>query len=466
MEIGIFKSIETFSAKVGAFAWGPPMLILLVGTGLYLTSALKGVQFRKLGYSLWLALVRRKEKTDEPGNITHFQALMTALSATVGTGNIAGVATAVASGGPGALFWMWVTGLVGMATKYGEAVLAVKYRIKDEEGNMSGGPMYYISKGLGWKWLGTLFAIFAALAAFGIGNMVQSNSVADAVEATFNVPFHVTGIILMIFTALVVLGGIKSIGRVTGVVVPVMIVFYVVGALVIIAINITAVPAALGLIIKYAFTPAAASGGFAGSAVMLAIRMGVSRGVFSNESGLGSAPIAAAAAQTKHPVAQALVSMTQTFIDTLVVCTMTGLVLIMTGTWNSGKTGAELTSFAFQTGFFGGQYVVTIGLILFAYSTILGWCYYGEKSVEYLFGYTAVRPYRYLFVLMVGLGAVAKLNFVWSLSDTFNGLMAVPNLIGLLALSPIIIRLTREYFAEEDETALKDIVKESDLSLG
>lgn len=466
MEIGIFKSIETFSGKVGAFAWGPPMLILLVGTGLYLTLALKGIQFRKLGYSLWLALVKRKEKTDEPGDITHFQALMTALSATVGTGNIAGVATAIAAGGPGALFWMWVTGLVGMATKYGEAVLAVKYRIKDEEGNMSGGPMYYISKGLGWKWLGTLFAIFAALAAFGIGNMVQSNSVADAVEATFNVPFHVTGIILMIFTALVVLGGIKSIGRVTGVVVPVMIVFYMVGALVIIAINIAAVPAALGLIIKYAFTPAAASGGFAGSAVMLAIRMGVSRGVFSNESGLGSAPIAAAAAQTKHPVAQALVSMTQTFIDTLVVCTMTGLVLIMTGTWNSGKTGAELTSFAFQTGFFGGQYVVTIGLILFAYSTILGWCYYGEKSVEYLFGHTAVRPYRCLFVLMVGLGAVAKLNFVWSLSDTFNGLMAIPNLIGLLALSPIIIRLTREYFAEADETAPKNIVRESDLSLG
>ncbi len=450
MEMGILEIIEAFVGKVGAFAWGPPMLILLVGTGLYLTLALRGVQFRKLVYSLWLALVKRKEDTDEPGDITHFQALMTALSATVGTGNIAGVATAIAAGGPGALFWMWITGLVGMATKYGEAVLAVKYRVKDEAGNMSGGPMYYISKGLGWKWLGTLFAIFASVAALGIGNMVQSNSVADAVEATFNIPFYVTGLVLMVFTAMVVLGGIKSIGRVTGVVVPVMIIFYSVGALTIIAMNFAAIPAAFALIFKHAFTPTAASGGFAGAAVMLAIRMGVSRGVFSNESGLGSAPIAAAAAQTKHPVAQALVSMTQTFIDTLVVCTMTGLVLILTGVWDSGKTGAELTSFAFQNGFVGGQYVVTIGLILFAYSTILGWCYYGEKSIEYLFGLGAVKPYRYLFVVVVGLGAVAKLNFVWSLSDTFNGLMAIPNLIGLLALSPVIIKLTREYFADKD----------------
>jgi AGCS family alanine or glycine:cation symporter len=463
MEVGIFTSIEAFIGKVGAFAWGPPMLILLVGTGLYLTLVLQGIQFRKLGYSLWLALVKRKEDKGTTGDITHFQALMTALSATVGTGNIAGVATAIAAGGPGALFWMWITGLVGMATKYGEAVLAVKYRIKDEDGNMSGGPMYYISKGLGWKWLGTLFAVFASVAAFGIGNMVQSNSVADAVEATFHIPFYVTGIILMVFTALVVLGGIKSIGRVTGVVVPIMIVFYVVGALVIIAINIAAVPAAFALVFKCAFTPTAASGGFAGAAVMLAIRMGVSRGVFSNESGLGSAPIAAAAAQTRHPVSQALVSMTQTFIDTLLVCTMTGLVLIMTGAWDSGKTGAELTSFAFQNGMVGGQYIVTIGLILFAYSTILGWCYYGEKSIEYLFGHAAVKPYRYLFVLVVGLGAVAKLDFVWALSDTFNGLMAVPNLIGLLALSPVIIKLTKDYFADPDSAISKEFMEEDDL---
>jgi AGCS family alanine or glycine:cation symporter len=357
------------------------------------------------------------------------------------------VATAIAAGGPGALFWMWITGLVGMATKYSEAVLAVKYRTTDEAGTMSGGPMYYISRGLGWNWLGFLFAVFASVAAFGIGNMVQSNSVADAVNATFHVPVWLTGLVLMVFTALVILGGIKSIGKVTGVVVPVMIIFYMGGALLVLLLNLSAIPKALALVVEEAFTPTAASGGFAGASVMMAIRMGVARGVFSNESGLGSAPIAAAAAQTKHPVSQALVSMTQTFIDTIVVCTMTGLVLILTGVWDSGKTGAELTTFAFQNGFMGGQYVVTIGLVLFAFSTILGWSYYGEKSIEYIFGEKAVKPYRYIWVLFVGIGAVAKLNFVWSLSDTFNGLMAVPNLVGLLALSPVIVRETKNFFA-------------------
>ena len=445
----IFQYFEKLIAKAGAFAWGPPMLILLVGTGLWLTVALRGLQFRKLGYSLYLALVKRKEDTDEPGDITHFQALMTALSATVGTGNIAGVATAIAAGGPGALFWMWITGLVGMATKYAEAVLAVKYREKDEEGNMSGGPMYYIAKGLKLKWLGAVFAVFAAVAAFGIGNMVQSNSVADALEATFRVPFWLSGIVLMACTAAVILGGIKSIGRVTGVLVPVMIVFYTGGALIILILKAGAIPGALALIIQQAFTPTAASGGFAGATVMLAIRMGVARGIFSNESGLGSAPIAAAAAQTKHPVAQALVSMTQTFIDTIVVCTMTGLVLILTGAWDSGKTGAELTTFAFHSGLPGGAYIVTIGLLMFAYSTILGWSYYGEKSIEYLFGIKAVRPYRIVFVLFVGVGAVAKLDIVWSLSDTFNGLMAIPNLIGLLLLTPVVVSETRNYFNQD-----------------
>jgi AGCS family alanine or glycine:cation symporter len=447
---GLFSSIENLVGQVGAFAWGPPMLIFLVGTGFYLTIILKGLQFRKLWYSLWLALVKRKEETAEPGDITHFQALMTALSATVGTGNIAGVATAIAAGGPGALFWMWVTGLVGMATKYGEAVLAVKYRIKDQNGDMSGGPMYYISKGLGWKWLGFVFALFAAVAAFGIGNMVQSNSVADAVNATFNVPFWVTGIVLMIFTALVILGGIRSIGKVTEWVVPIMIIFYMGGALIILVLNIAGIPAALAMVVKQAFTPTAASGGFLGASVMMGIRMGVARGVFSNESGLGSAPIAAAAAQTKHPVTQALVSMTQTFIDTLIVCTMTGLVLILTGAWNSGETGASLTTLAFESGVTGGHYIVTIGLILFAYSTILGWCYYGEKSIEYILGEKAVMPYRIIFVLMVGIGAVSKLDFVWALSDTFNGLMAIPNLIGLLMLSPVILSETRGYFSSLD----------------
>jgi len=428
------------------FFWGLPLMVLLVGTGLWLTISLRGLQFTKLWHSLYLALVKRKEEGDQEGDITHFQALMTALAATVGTGNIAGVATAIAAGGPGALFWMWITGLVGMATKYSEAVLAVKYRITDEEGTMSGGPMYYISRGLGWKWLGVLFALFASIAAFGIGNLVQSNSIADVVQATFGIPLYVTGIVLVITVGLVIIGGIKNIGKVTGVLVPVMIVFYIGGALIILIMNITAIPAAFALIFESAFTPTAASGGFLGAGVTMAIRMGVARGIFSNESGLGSAGIAAAAAQTKHPVTQGLVSMTQTFIDTLVICTMTGLVLILTGAWDSGKNGAELTSFAFQNGIPGGAIIVTVGLVFFAYSTILGWSYYGEKSIRYLLGEKAVKPYRLLFVICLGFGAVMKLELVWALADIFNRLMAFPNLIGLLALSPIIVSETREYF--------------------
>ncbi len=443
------EAFEALVGKIGAFAWGPPMLILLVGTGFWLTLSLRGIQFTKLGHALYLALIKRKEEGDEPGDITHFQALMTALSATVGTGNIAGVATAIAVGGPGALFWMWITGLVGMATKYGEAVLAVKYREVDENGEMSGGPMYYISKGLNLPWLGAIFAIFAAVAAFGIGNMVQSNSVADAVEATFSIPTWVTGITLMVCTAAVILGGIKSIGRVTSILVPIMIVFYMAAACYIILTHIGEVPSALLFIVKQAFNPTAAVGGFAGAGIMLAIRMGVARGVFSNESGLGSAPIAAAAAQTKHPVTQALVSMTQTFIDTLVVCTMTGLVLILTGAWSSGLTGAELTTSAFQLGMPGGALIVTIGIVLFAYSTMLGWCYYGEKSIEYLFGKKVIMPYRILFICLIGVGAVAKLSLVWNISDTLNGLMAIPNLIGLIMLTPVIVSETKNYFAAQ-----------------
>jgi len=437
---------EQILGAVGGFVWGAPLLVLLVGTGLWLTINLRFLQFSKLYYSLWLALVKRKEESDEPGDITHFQALMTALSATVGTGNIAGVATAIAIGGPGAMFWMWVTGLVGMATKYGEAVLAVKYREVDENGQMCGGPMYYISKGMGLPWLGALFAVFAAVASFGIGNMVQSNSVADALEATFNIPVYASGLVLMVASALVILGGIKSIAKVTSVLVPIMIVFYILSALVILVINAGAIPAAFKLIFESAFSGTAATGGFAGAGIMLAIRMGVARGVFSNESGLGSAPIAAAAAKTKHSVSQALVSMTQTFIDTLIVCTMTGLVLLTTGAWESGKNGAELTSYAFNLGFSGGNTVVAVGIALFAYSTILGWCYYGEKALEYLFGVKAVKPYRYIFILFIGVGAISKLSVVWTLSDVFNGMMAFPNLIGLLALTPVIVAETKDYF--------------------
>jgi len=427
------------------------MLVLLVGTGIYLTFLLRGLQFRKLFYALWLGLIKRKEDDAEPGDISHFQALMTALAATVGTGNIAGVATAIAVGGPGALFWMWITGFFGMATKYSEAVLAVKYRQVDAFGTMSGGPMYYIWKGLNQKWLGILFAIFASIAAFGIGNMVQSNSVADAVRNTFGIPVWITGLTLAVLTGLVILGGIKSIGRVTGVLVPVMVVFYMLAALFVVVTHITAIPSVIAYVFKEAFTPTAASGGFAGAAVMLTIRMGVARGVFSNESGLGSAPIAAAAARTKYPVTQALVSMTQTFIDTIVICSLTGFAILVSGLWDSGLTGAPLTSQAFATALPGhwGGIVVSIGIILFAYSTLLGWSYYGEKSLEFLLGAKSVKPYRIIFVIAVFIGAVAKLEVVWTFADVMNGLMAIPNLIGLLGLGGVVVAETKSYFERD-----------------
>ncbi|MBN2572072.1 MAG: sodium:alanine symporter family protein [Ignavibacteriales bacterium] len=442
------EQIQEILSSISDFVWGPPILILLVGTGIYLTFLLRGLQFRKLFHSLWLALVKRKDDGHSPGDITHFQALMTALAATVGTGNIAGVATAIAIGGPGALFWMWITGLFGMVTKYAEAVLAVKYREVDENGTMSGGPMYYISKGLKQKWLGVLFAIFASIAAFGIGNMVQSNSVADAVQHTFNIPTEITGIVLAILTGMVILGGIKSIGRVTEVIVPVMIIFYMLAAIFVVIIHIEFIPHVFQLVITEAFTDTAAAGGFAGATLMLTIRMGVARGVFSNESGLGSAPIAAAAAQTKHPVTQALVSMTQTFIDTIVVCSFTGFAILVSGVLETGATGVPLTSMAFRTALPGewGDIVVSLGIIFFAYSTILGWCYYGEKSVEYLLGIKSIKPYRLIFVIAVFFGAVSNLNLVWTFADIMNALMAIPNLIGLLGLSGVVYWETKNYF--------------------
>jgi AGCS family alanine or glycine:cation symporter len=448
----IMEMVKNIISSTAGFLWGFPLIILLVGTGLWLTLRLRGLQFTKLWHALYLALIKRKETGDEPGDITHFQALMTALSATVGTGNIAGVATAIAAGGPGALFWMWITGLVGMATKYAEAVLAVHYRETDEKGMMSGGPMYYISRGLKQKWLAVLFALFAAIAAFGIGNMVQSNSVAAALESSFDVPYWLTGIILTLSTAAVIIGGIKSIGRVTAVLVPLMIVFYVGAAIIILLLKISSIPQAINLILIHAFTPTAGIGGFLGSGVMLTIRMGVARGVFSNESGLGSSPIAAAAAKTKHPVSQALVSMTQTFIDTIVICSLTGLVLIVSGEWSNGKTGAELTTIAFSEGIGSqmGQYVVAIGLALFAYSTILGWSYYGEKSIEFLIGIKAIIPYRYVYTIFVLIGALAELDTVWAIADLFNALMAFPNLVALLALTPVVVRVTKDYFDKKN----------------
>ncbi len=430
------------------FVWGIPLLVLLVGTGLFLTIRLRGLQFTTIFHSLHLAFVKRSDDEAE-GDISHFQALMTALAATVGTGNIAGVATAIAAGGPGALFWMWITGLVGMATKFSEAVLSVKYRETDASGLMRGGPMYYLANGLGWPRLGAAFAIFAVLASFGIGNMTQSNSVADVLRSTFEVPNWITGVALMVLTGLVIIGGIRSIGRVTSVIVPAMIVFYMAGALVVLVYNIGALPEIISLVLVDAFTPAAASGGFAGATVRMAVQMGVARGVFSNESGLGSAGIAAAAAQTRDPVTQALVSMTQTFIDTLVVCSLTGFAIIGTGVWTSGETGAPLTAAAFSAGLPGtsGGVIVAIGLVLFAYSTVLGWSYYGEKSIVYLLGEGAAMPYRLVFCVFVGLGAVTQLDLVWTFSDLTNGLMAAPNLVGLIGLSGVVVAETRRYMS-------------------
>jgi alanine or glycine:cation symporter, AGCS family len=432
--------------------WGPLLLIpLLLATGLFLTIRLRGLQFRQLGPALHLALVVRCEKEGK-GDISHFQALMTAMAATVGTGNIVGVATAIAAGGPGALFWMWMTGLVGMATKYGEALLSVKYRRTNPDGTQAGGPMYYLRDGLRWpivgRILGGAFAAFTAAAAFGIGNMAQSNSVATALKHATGCPTWISGLMIAAMLAAVTFGGIRAIGRFTGAFVPVMIVIYMVGAGWILLSHLHQIPAALWLIIESAFTGTAAAGGFLGAGIMQAMRFGVARGIFSNESGLGSAGIAAAAAQTAQPVRQALVSMTQTFIDTLVVCTMTGLCILVTGVWQSELSGAALTQQAFDNGLPGawGSWIVSISLVMFAFSTIIGWSYYGDRSVAYLLGSRALGVYRLLFLIAAFAGAVYSLEFVWALSDLLNGLMALPNLIGLILLSGIIVRETNRYF--------------------
>ena len=463
-------NLQVWFGTASDFLWGWPMIVLLLGTGVYLTLLLKGLQFRLLRHALWLALVKRKEEGAE-GDISHFQALMTALAATVGVGNIAGVATAIASGGPGALFWMWVTGLFGMATKYAEAVLGVRYREIDARGEMAGGPMYYLSRGIGGgvgKLFGGAFALFAAIAAFGIGNMVQSNSVADALHSSFGVSPTWTGAVIAVLAALVILGGIRSIGRVTGVFVPFMIVFYLLGGLVVLVINWRGIPDIALFVFRDAFSPTAAVGGFLGATVRDAMRWGLARGIFSNESGLGTGGIAAAAAQTRSPVTQAMVSMTQTFIDTIIVCSITGFTIIATGAWTrvdpgtgAGLTGAPLTAAAFQTGLPGewGHYIVSLGLAFFAFSTILGWAYYGERAIEYLIGVRAIVPYRILFVIAAFFGAAALdmgesqvvgFQLVWNFSDVMNGAMAIPNLIGLLLLSGVVKRETQMYFSRRE----------------
>lgn len=445
------EALNHIVQTVNGVVWGPLMLVLILGTGLFLQIGLKLMPIRNIGAAFRLLWRNRRAGSKETGEISPFAALMTALSGTIGTGNIAGVATAIVWGGPGALFWMWCTALVGMATKYAEAVCAVHYREVDPQGNHVGGPMYYIKNGLGkrWAWLGGLFAIFGGIAGFGIGNTVQANSVANAMNSTFGVPVWVTGLVLACLVGLVVLGGIKRIGHVASALVPTMAIAYFIGGLSILCLNVTKIPDALELIFTHAFTPIAASGGFAGAAVAAAIRFGVARGVFSNEAGLGSASIAHAAATTRDPVQQGTIAMLGTFIDTIIVCSVTGLAIITTGVWTSGETGAALTAAAFEAALPGvGNYVVTISLSVFAFTTFLGWAFYSEKCLEYLLGVKAIKPFRVLWILAVPVGAVGNLGIVWLVADTLNGLMAIPNLIALIGLSPVIFKLTRDYFIQ------------------
>jgi len=445
--------MEALNKAIGAvnsFVWGPAMLVAILGTGLFLMIGLRLVPLLKLGAGFRLLWRGRALGEAGTGEISPFQALMTALSATIGNGNIAGVATAVFLGGPGALFWMWCTALVGMATKFSEAVCAVRYREVDELGNHVGGPMYYIKNGLSkkWHWLAPTFAVFGAIAGFGIGNTVQSNSVADVMHATFSIPHWLTGVVIMVLVGLVIIGGIRRIAHVAEYLVPFMGISYLIVGLIIMAIYADGIPAAIALIIKHAFTPAAAEGGFAGAAVWAALRFGVARGIFSNEAGLGSAPIAHAAATTKDPVRQGTVAMLGTFIDTIVVCSVTGLAIILTGAWTSGKTGAALTSAAFESAVPGaGAIIVALASALFAFTTLLGWSFYGEKCIEYLFGVKSITPFRVAWVIVIPIGAVANLGIIWLVADTLNALMAIPNLIALLLLSPVIFRVTREYWA-------------------
>ena len=435
------QSLEALLARASDLVWGPPLLILLFGTHLFLTVRLKFIQ-TYLPQAIRLSFSREKEGD---GDVTQFGALTTALAATIGTGNIVGVATAIAAGGPGAVLWMWLTGVFGVATKYSEAVLAVKYRVKMPNGTMAGGPMYALERGLGSKPLGILFAALTAIAAFGIGNMTQANSISGLAQQTFGVSPWVTGTIMTVLTGIVILGGITSIASVCEKLVPFMAAFYILGCVILIGMHIERVPDTLGLIFSSAFTGHAAVGGFLGAGVMQAMRFGVARGLFSNESGLGSAPIVAAAAQTKNPVRQALVSATGTFWDTVVVCALTGIVVVNSGGWQQGLSGSALTKFAFEDLPVVGPIVLTIGLLTFVFSTILGWAYYGEKAAEYLFGLGVIKYYRMLWVIAVMTGSVSTLTAVWSFSDVANGLMAVPNLIALLALNGVIVSETRDY---------------------
>ncbi len=434
-------------AEIDSFIWGPPLLILLAGTGIYFSLRLGFLQIKALPRAL--RYLFQKGNSGE-GDVSAFAALCTALSATIGTGNIVGVATAIQAGGPGAIFWMWIVAFFGMATKYAECLLAVKYRVKDKNGFMAGGPMYYIERGLGIKWLAKLFAVFGVLVAFfGIGTFPQINAITHAMQDTFGVSTVITAVVMTLLVAMIILGGVNRIAVVSSFIVPFMAVLYVGTSLFILLINWNVVPQALALIIESAFNPQAALGGAVGFTVLKAIQSGMARGIFSNESGLGSAPIAAAAAQTQEPVRQGLISMTGTFFDTIIVCTMTGLVIVISGVWQSEVVGAAVTNLAFAQGLGNsiGATIVTIGLLFFAFTTMLGWCYYGERCFVYLIGIRGIKIFRSCFILLIACGAFIKLDIIWSLADIVNGLMAIPNLIALIGLRKVIIAETQDYFA-------------------
>jgi AGCS family alanine or glycine:cation symporter len=468
---GLNEEYGAAIASVGAVVWGPLLVFTLFGVGLIFTIQLKGIQFRRLGYALWLALFKRNENNSSEGDLSHYQALSVALAATVGVGNIGGVGAAIAIGGPGALFWMWVTGFLGMATKYSEALLGVKFRTTNKNGDQSGGPQRYLSDGIPGpigKLLAFLFALFGVIASFGIGNAVQSGNVTSAIDAQLPADSwwtpQLTGLIILVLVGVTILGGIKWIGQVSAALVPFMIVFYVLGALMVLAFNWDVLGQALVTIFQQAFTGGAAVGGFTGSAIMLTIQIGFARGIFSNESGLGTGGFAAAAAKTDQPVRQAMVSMTQTFIDTIIVVTMTGLVIVVTGVLGTvdenGElvTSSALTRLAFEEGLGGagttggaiGGFIVAVGLATFAFSTIIGWSYYGEKCLERYTGRALILPYRIVYVMVSYLGAVTSLDLLWGLSDIANGLMALPNLIGLMMLTPLVYRETQAFFARPD----------------
>ena len=450
--MNFFINLEEVLKNIDGIVWGPPLLILLVGTGIYFTFKLNFIQMFKLPLAIKYLFLNDDDKSDNEakGEVSSFAALCTALSATIGTGNIVGVATAIATGGPGALFWMWVAAFFGMATKYAEGVLAIKYREVDENGEMSGGAMYYIEKGVGNKFLANMFAFFGiAVALLGIGTFGQVNSISKAALISFNIPIWFTAIIITILVTLVTLGGIKRISNVAEKIVPTMAILYIIGALLVLICNFKAIPSAITLIIKSAFNPSAALGGTTGITISLAIQIGIGRGVFSNEAGLGSAPIAAAAAKTKYPVKQGLISMTGTFIDTIIICTMTGLAIVLTGSFNSGLEGAAMTTFAFENGLpfaIIGKYIVNIGLIFFAFTTIIGWNYYGERCIQYLIGIKGIKFYKIIFIALVGVGPFLSLNLVFIIADIVNGLMALPNLIGLIKLRNIVISETNNFF--------------------